>query len=100
VTVTEAVVVCNGVTYRGDGAARTITPDDDTSTLARMLLDTGDPVGPQIDEWTGLRGTWDQYPLSMVGAFLTMAAEAPGEFKVTWTSDQGEEPSPPPDPGV
>lgn len=86
----EAIVVINGTTYRGDGATRTVTPLDDTSALAVSLLDTDHLIGPQVDEWFGIRGTWDHYPASLVAAFIEVADATP-ELHVDWFSDSGQE---------
>ena len=54
-----------------DGA---ITPD---TTIARMvgdLLESGEPIGPQIDEYVGIVGSLDQYPQSVIAAFLDVGA--------------------------
>lgn len=91
---TEAVVVANGVTYRGDAATRTITPDDPLSRLAVGLMGTGELIGPQVDDLAGVRATWDQYPLSMVCTFLSVADELPDRCTITWYADDG---TPPPE---
>ena len=94
---TEAIVVANGVTYRGNGAERTITPGDRLSALAMSIMGTGAPVGPGVDEFAGVRATWDQYPLSMVCTFLTIADERPDQCDVTWYADDG---TPAPEPAA
>lgn len=86
----EAVVVVDGVTYRGDASTHTIAPTDDLSALALRLLGTGEPLNPGVDELSGVVGSWDQYPQSMVAAFLEIAAH--DGLDVTWFSDQGTEP--------
>lgn len=85
-----AIVVIDGTTYRADGDARSIEPADDVSAVAVDLLETGEPIGPQIDELAGVFGTWDQYPKSAIAALLDAADRTGGD--VTWYADDGTEP--------
>lgn len=93
---TEAVVVVDGVTYRGDAAGRTVAPLDERSALALRLLSTGQPIATSLDELSGVTGDWDQYPRSMIAAFLAIADH--DGLDVTWFSDQGQDPPPEADP--
>lgn len=86
----EALIVVNGTTYRGDSAAHTVAPLDDTSALALSLLDTGELIGPQVDEWVGIRGTWDHYPASLIAAFMEVSDATP-DLHVDWYSDTGQQ---------
>ena len=86
----EAVVQVDGIVYRGDGTARTVTPTDRVSLTVLGLLETGALVGPQIDEFAGVIGDWDQYPKSMIAAFMDVADH--DGLTVTWFSDRGTEP--------
>lgn len=85
----EAVVVVDGVTYRGDAATRTIAPADDLSGLVAELLRSGEPLGGS-DEFASV-GTWDAYPLSMIAAFR-LVADHDG-LAMTWFSDEGQAPA-------
>ena len=88
----EALVVVDGVTYRGDGQTRTVSPLDDVSQFVLLAMDTGEPVGPGVDEWVGMTAEWSRYPQSMIAAFMTIADQT--GRTVTWYSDRG---NPPPD---
>lgn len=83
-----AVVIANGVVYRGDPDDQTITPADETSEQVLALMDTDRRVGPGVDEFAGVLGTWRHYPLSMICAFMDVT-------DVEWFSDDGTMPDPP-----
>lgn len=57
---------------------REITSDDpnpSSDTLpddVEELLDSGDLIGPQVDEFSGAVGTWDS-PLNVIAAFIDAA---------------------------
>lgn len=86
----EALIVVNGTTYRGDLATRSVAPLDDTSALAVSILDSDEMIGPQVDEWVGVRGNWADYPRSLIAAFMEVADATPG-LHVDWYSDTGQE---------
>lgn len=67
-------VTYDGVSYRAtpDG---TITPETVASLIVGDLLDSGEPIGPQVDEYVGVTGSWDEYPQSVIAAFLDVAAK-------------------------
>jgi len=83
----EAVVVLNGVTYTGDKASRTVTPDDETSQTAVDVMASDDPCGPQTDEWIGMHATWDLYPMSLIAVFMDIAEDQ--DTELSWYSDNG-----------
>ena len=65
-------ITVGGIEYRGERDG-TITPDTIVSRLVADLLDTDEPIGPQTDELAGVTGNLDQYPDSMLAAFLDIA---------------------------
>lgn len=66
-------ITVSGVTYNAapDG---TITPADALTRLVGDYLDTDDLIGPQVDELAGVTGSLDDYPDSIIAAFLDAAA--------------------------
>lgn len=81
------IIILDNVTYTVDQQNRTIEPFDNTSAAVLDLMDSGEPVGPQVDEWIGLTGTWDTAPMSVIAAFMDVAENAGVELD--WFSDDG-----------
>lgn len=66
-------VTLGDTAYRANPDDQTITPDTPVAALVGDLLETGEPIGPQTDEYAGVTGTWDEYPKSVIAAFLDIA---------------------------
>lgn len=66
-------VTFDGVAYRAtpDGE---ITPETPVSRVVADMMETGEPIGPQVDEYAGLVGDWALYPEAVIAAFLDVAA--------------------------
>jgi hypothetical protein len=65
-------VTLDGVAYRAtpDG---TITPDTVVAQIVGDLLESGEPIGPQVDEYAGVIGDWQDFPRAVIAAFSDAA---------------------------
>ncbi len=65
-------------------ATQTIVSDDPAAgsdtipDTVTEILETGDLIGPQVDEFTGAVGSWD-HPINVVAAFFDAAEEVGAE---------------------
>lgn len=80
----EIEVDSDVIAYTIDRDTRSITSDDPDSTndtipdLVTELLDTGELIGPQVDDFSGAVGTWDD-PMNVVAAFWDVAESVEGQ---------------------
>lgn len=78
--------------YTVDRATRYITgdPGDQVPLLVEEALESDEPIGPQVDEFSGAWGNWGQ-ELNVVAAFMDATRRLGGRV-VSWDSTD------PPDP--
>lgn len=78
---TTEVTLDNGDRYLIDPESRSIRPADLTvsptmrdmlAAIATNAMDSGELVGPQVDEYVGLTGDWDA-PRADLAAFFALA---------------------------